>query len=107
MSSKQTVRRKLRGWVLANVPGMITCREFDGFLVDYLDGALAPGPRRLFELHLAVCAECRRYLAGYRRTIALSRASLAGAGSQPIPEEVPESLVEAVLAARRAEQGEA
>jgi len=113
MSSNKMLARKLRGWMLSNIPGMITCRQFDGFLVDYLDGALPPGPRRRFELHLAVCRECRRYLAGYRRTIALTRASLAltranpgGADQTPLPDEVPESLVEAVLTARRAEPTE-
>jgi len=105
MKSNTTLARKLRGWALSNVPGMITCKQFDGFLVDYLDGALPSGPQRRFELHLAVCRECRRYLAGYRRTIALTRESMGGKDPTPVPDEVPEALVEAVLAARQADPG--
>jgi anti-sigma factor RsiW len=36
---------------------------------DYLDGDLASAARRRMERHLGECAECRRLLAGLRRTL--------------------------------------
>jgi anti-sigma factor RsiW len=43
---------------------------------DYLEGALAPTSRVRMDYHLGECEECRRLLAGLRRTVdALSRLS--------------------------------
>lgn len=36
---------------------------------DYLDGELPPAGRVRMEHHLGECAECRRLLAGLRRTL--------------------------------------
>ena len=36
---------------------------------DYLDEELAPAARTRMERHLGECAECRRLLAGLRRTL--------------------------------------
>jgi anti-sigma factor RsiW len=48
---------------------------------DYLDGQLAATGRVRMERHLAECAECRRLLAGLRRTVdRLHRLSAPGAG---------------------------
>jgi anti-sigma factor RsiW len=45
-----------------------------GRMSDYLDAALAPAARTRMEHHLGECAECRRLLAGLRRTVdALNR----------------------------------
>jgi anti-sigma factor RsiW len=94
-----SLSRRLRGLMMRTMPLMITCREFDEFLVGYFDGALPAAQRRRFELHLRLCPECRRYLETYRRTLALTRAALRG--DELVPEEVPEDLVRAILAARR------
>ena len=40
-----------------------------GRMSDYLDGELAPAGRTRMERHLGACAECRRLLAGLRRTV--------------------------------------
>ena len=40
-----------------------------GRLSDYLDGELAPASRARMERHLGECAQCRRLLAGLRRTV--------------------------------------
>ena len=37
---------------------MITCDGLDDRLADYLEGALAPTPRRVVDAHLAGCARC-------------------------------------------------
>lgn len=40
-----------------------------GHMSDYLDGELSPSKRRRMEHHLGECEQCRRLLAGLRRTV--------------------------------------
>jgi len=79
---------------------MITCKEFVDFLMAYLDGELPAGPRATFESHLSDCPACETYLQTYRQTVALGR-SVCPSDDEAIPDEVPEVLVQAVLAALR------
>jgi anti-sigma factor RsiW len=81
----------------------MTCREFVEFLMAYLDGELPEAQRGVFEAHMVVCAACVNYLASYQATVALGR-QLAEEGDAPVPEDVPEELVDAILAARRRDQ---
>jgi anti-sigma factor RsiW len=82
-------------------PPDLTCREFAGFLADYLDETLPPGQQRVFEAHLQECRACAVYLASYRYTIRLTR-SVSGADPEDAPPaDVPEELIQAVLAAIR------
>jgi len=92
-------RRKLKGLMLQHMHGMITCREFEAFVQAYLDDELSHVKRRVFERHLRVCRECREYLAAYRRTRELAIATL-GEADAPVPEDVPEDLIKAILDAR-------
>jgi len=78
----------------------MTCREFADFILDYLAAELSSESRALFEHHLDVCANCRKYLDAYQQTVALGRRAFE-AEDAPVPDEVPEELVKAVLAARR------
>ena len=78
----------------------MTCREFADFMADYLSGELPAAARARFERHLSVCSNCVTYLAGYKATIDLGRAAFDDAEA-PVPAEVPEALVKAVLSARR------
>ena len=96
--------RRFRGFVQRKAPLMITCRELEAFILDYLDGALSPKERVVFRLPLLLCRECRDYLARYRRAIEAGR--IAFAHPDDVPEDVPDALVRAVLAARRASLGE-
>lgn len=73
----------------------MTCRELTEFLDDYVAGALPEARRAAFDAHLAACADCRNYLASYRRTVGLVKA--VGEG---VPRDTPVGLVEAVQAAR-------
>ena len=77
----------------------MTCRQaIDDFLMRYVDGELTRSERIRFSLHLLTCAHCRRYLDSYRKTIALERtAKLEPESGLP---EMPERLVQAILAAR-------
>ena len=79
-------------------PRMLTCRELIEFLAAYVEGELSADERARFDAHLAVCPHCVDYLNGYRESIRLSRAACSDAAE--IPSDVPEELVEAILASR-------
>ena len=91
--------RAVKGFMLKRVHGMITCAEFEDFILSYLDGELPQKQRSIFELHLRICRECRDYLAAYRRAMELGRAVFDGP-DMPVPKDVPEDLIVAILAAR-------
>ena len=78
---------------------MITCREFVDFLMDYLEDALPREQRGVFEGHMDDCPSCVTYLDTYRETIELGKAVCADPAG-PVPEDVPDELVEAILTAR-------
>ena len=94
--------RKAKGWMMRNVHSMITCAEFEAFILDYLDDELPAAKRRVFELHLKICRECRDYLEAYRRSMAMGKAVFEDADAAP-PPDVPEDLIRAVLDARGTE----
>jgi anti-sigma factor RsiW len=79
----------------------LTCREFIDFIMSWLDGELEPDVRRSFARHLDMCPDCVDYLESYQRTVELGKAAWDLPGDAPMPDEVPEELVQAVLAARR------
>ncbi len=79
----------------------MTCREFIEFLLGYLDGKLSPSERLLFEEHLEACPECTDYLDSYRTTVLLAEEAFCGEEEGDVPPEVPEDLVQAILAAQR------
>ena len=79
----------------------MTCHQVVEFLDEYLDGTLPAEPRRLFEDHLAGCADCRAYLDSYRLTIRAARAAFQAPEARAASLPVPEELVSAILAARR------
>ncbi len=77
----------------------LTCREFVDFLDEYIAGSLGAEENAVFRRHLSRCPACVRYLAGYAANIRFSHAALH-AGDNPLPDNVPEELVLAILAAR-------
>ncbi len=77
----------------------MTCRELIDFLSDYLDGALPPAARSRFEEHLDACLDCQNYVESFKRTVRLGKESLAD-GEDAVPTDVPDALVQAILAAR-------
>ena len=76
----------------------ITCREFADFMSDYFAGELTPDVRSQFDDHLARCVNCRRYLASYQESVTLAKHAYDG--NAELPDDVPEDLVRAILAAR-------
>ena len=91
--------RWMRGMMHRHMPMMITCREFEDFIAAYLDGDLPDHKRRVFDLHIRFCRECRDYLAAYEHTMAISKRAFE-ASDEAVPEDVPEDLIKAILAAR-------
>jgi anti-sigma factor RsiW len=77
----------------------VTCRDFVAFLMEYWSGELTAAERAGFEAHLVVCPDCVAYLDTYRETIQLCKAAYAHP-EERVPDEVPEELVQAILAAR-------
>jgi len=76
----------------------LTCRELTGFLADYFAGVLPAEIRAGFERHVADCSDCTAYLRGYADTVRLAKDAYADV---PVAADVPERLVQAVLAAVR------
>jgi anti-sigma factor RsiW len=75
----------------------ITCQQLIDFIMSYLDNELPDDQRAEFDRHMAVCPSCVDYLKTYEKTVLLAKA----AADDQVPAEVPESLVQAILAARR------
>ena len=82
----------------------MTCREFTTFISGFLDGELPASERQPFERHLARCANCARYLESYRSAIALGKGAFDH-GDAPVPPDVPDELIDAILRVRRGSSG--
>ena len=78
----------------------MTCREFVDFLMAYVSGELAAAERARFDDHLGECPDCVGYLRTYQETIRLGKGAFAHPDA-PLPDEVPEELVRAILSARK------
>ena len=103
MTAAATMRlwRWIKGMMERHMPMMITCEQFEDFVLAYIEDELPRRQRSVFEFHLKICRECRDYLAAYRRTVELGKAAFAEP-SAPLPDTVPEDLIKAVLDARNA-----
>ena len=93
-----TLMRRIQG-MMFKMPLMITCEEFDDFILAYLEDALSARQKFVFEMHLKLCRDCRESLAAYRASLELARKC----GKEPdeaLP-PVPDDLIDTVLEARR------
>jgi len=99
-SLSRRMRSFVKGRMMRYLPGMISCAEFEAFVVSYLDGSLGPAEQRKFERHIRFCRECSDYLAAYKRTIELEKAAFETPYS-PVIEKAPEDLIKAILASRQ------
>ena len=96
--AKRSLKRRMQG-IMFRMPMMITCREFEDFIIAYFEGGLTNRQRRLFDIHLVVCRECREYLAAYKASMEAAKQGLYDE-VQELPEDVPEDLIAAVIASR-------
>ena len=79
----------------------MTCQELADFIMDYVDGKLPDVEVATFEEHLAKCPSCIAYLKSYRTTKKVLD-DLGCSARESIHCEVPEALISAILAARKA-----
>lgn len=78
----------------------LTCREFVDFIGAYIAEELPSGQLTEFSGHMELCPSCEVYVNTYRETMSLGKAACA-TDDAPVPDDVPEGLVRAILAARR------
>ncbi len=98
--SRALGRRAIEAGTAATGP-TLTCRELTDFLWRYVERELSEPERQVFETHLSMCASCAAYLETYLRTIGLARRAFADPEAAA-PLDVPEDLVQGILAALRA-----
>jgi len=79
---------------------MLTCKEFDDFMVDYLGNGLSVWQKYMCWLHVKMCRECAHFVREYKRTIDLGKAAFQDM-DDAVPDSVPEELVKAALAHRK------
>lgn len=75
----------------------ITCQQLIDFIMSYLDDELPVEQRAEFDRHMAACPSCVDYVKTYEKTVSLAKTCSTDA----LPDEVPESLVQAILEARK------
>jgi len=68
---------------------MSTCETVIAFLDDYVAETLPADRRESFDHHLAACPSCVAYLASYRETIRLAKATI---------EDIPPEVITAIVA---------
>lgn len=76
----------------------MTCREFADFLDDYLAANLSVAALDCFDEHLGECPDCVAYLQTYRDSVRVTKA--AHRDDDGTPDDVPEDLLRAILAAK-------
>jgi len=92
-------KRTLRSWIshgIHKLPLSISCEEFEGFILAYLEDELTKKQRFIFDTHVRICADCRTYLAAYQTSMKLGKWAVDEGEAPPIPE----GLAKAILAAR-------
>ena len=77
----------------------MTCREFIDFLMQYLGNELTAAERVRFDAHLAECPSCESYMKSYEETVKLGKVAFCDPDDL-VPSDVPEQLIQAILAAR-------
>ena len=79
---------------------MLTCKQFDNFMLDFLEQDLPLKQKLGCWMHLKMCRDCSKYIRQYQKTIALGKQAFEEP-NDPVPESVPEDLIRAALAHRR------
>ena len=79
---------------------MLTCKEFDDFMVDYLEGGLSIWQKCMCWLHIKMCRECAHFVKQYQTVIALGQAAFDNPDDE-VSDSVPEELIKAALSHKR------
>jgi anti-sigma factor RsiW len=93
MSTPDDLEARLKA--MRDTHGGITCEEFDGFILDYVESRLTPAQQKMFSGHIAACPGCARYLEQYQAT----RDAVAMTANEGPPPGAPKELVNGILAA--------
>ena len=80
----------------------LTCKQIAEFLDDVVEGRLTRTQQTVFDTHLALCPPCTDYVAGYKQCVELAKCSCDDDDAPP--SDMPEELMSAILAARKAEE---
>lgn len=88
------------GWYLRTSSRMITCREFNDFIYDYVEGTLSEKQTVLFKRHMRICPMCRNFLKTYIATYKAA-GQIIPFDDIDVPDEVPQDLIDAILDVRR------
>ena len=94
-------KRKIWAALLQYVPGQISCRDFESFLIDYHERTLSLRQRRIFELHMRICPLCWVYVHSYLRAVSMGK-RVFDDPDDAIADDVPEDLISAIVSARSA-----
>lgn len=87
---------------LEELGNRMTCAQAIEMLQAYLADELPESERTIFAAHLAICEDCRNYLASYETTIRLAQQAGEGSDSAELLPPIPESLLRALLDAKAA-----
>lgn len=87
-------KKMLMSAMVHMVPGQMSCREFNDFIMSYVDETMDERVRTHFEFHLDSCFMCRKLLDDYVTTI-----SMTGLVREDGPPQAPRELVDAAIAA--------
>ena len=79
---------------------MLTCKQFDEFMADYLGDGLPIWQKYMCWLHVKMCRECAYFMQQYRKTIVLGKNAFESP-DDAVPDSVPEELVKAAIAHRK------
>ena len=82
-----------------DIPGTLTCRQVEQFLLDYLEGEVTLWTWCKFRYHLFLCDDCRQYLQDYRNAMALGRRIFANPEDEAAS-KVPDEILAAILKVR-------
>ncbi len=80
---------------------MLSCKEFDEFMIDYLEENLPIWKKYMCWVHVKMCRDCAFFVQQYHRIVALGQKAFDSPDA-PVPDSVPEDLVKAALAHRKA-----
>lgn len=79
---------------------MLTCKEFDDFMVDFFEHELPLRQKVSCWIHLKMCRDCSKFVRQYQQTIELGKQAFDDP-DEPVPVSVPEDLINAALTYRR------
>jgi len=81
---------------------MITCKEFNDFIYDYVEENLTQKQLILFKRHMKVCPMCRNFLRTYLAAYK-AKDGLLPYSNLDVPTSMPQDLIDAILDVRSQE----